>query len=64
MVVSFLAGEGKFTFGNLFDKLQVIPCMALVVAFLGQKLRTISRKAHLSIANLSAYLNEVDLHCW
>ncbi|KAF7818798.1 ABC transporter B family member 29, chloroplastic [Senna tora] len=37
----------------------VIPCMALVVAFLGQKLRTISRKAHLSIANLSAYLNEV-----
>ncbi|KAI9090692.1 hypothetical protein K1719_028545 [Acacia pycnantha] len=37
----------------------VIPCMALVVAFLGQKLRSISRKAHLSIATLSAYLNEV-----
>ncbi|KAK4281662.1 hypothetical protein QN277_013127 [Acacia crassicarpa] len=37
----------------------VIPCMALVVAFLGQKLSSISRKAHLSIATLSAYLNEV-----
>ncbi|XP_054785006.1 ABC transporter B family member 29, chloroplastic [Prosopis cineraria] len=37
----------------------VIPCMALVVAFLGQKLRSVSRKAHLSIATLSAYLNEV-----
>ncbi|CAL0299402.1 unnamed protein product [Lupinus luteus] len=37
----------------------VIPCMALVVAFLGQELRKISREAHLSIAALSAYLNEI-----
>ncbi|XP_028795544.1 ABC transporter B family member 29, chloroplastic isoform X4 [Neltuma alba] len=37
----------------------VIPCMGLVVAFLGQKLRSISKRAHLSIATLSAYLNEV-----
>ncbi|KAI4300489.1 hypothetical protein L6164_033861 [Bauhinia variegata] len=37
----------------------VIPCMAFVVAFLGQELRKISKKAHLSIAALSAYLNEV-----
>ncbi|KAK7267995.1 hypothetical protein RIF29_20677 [Crotalaria pallida] len=37
----------------------VIPSMALVVAFLGQELRKISREAHLSIAALSAYLNEM-----
>ncbi|KAA8518567.1 hypothetical protein F0562_016041 [Nyssa sinensis] len=37
----------------------VIPLMALVIAFLGEKLRKISKKAHLSIATLSAYLNEV-----
>ncbi|CAK8571379.1 unnamed protein product [Lathyrus sativus] len=37
----------------------VIPCMVLVVAFLGQELRKISKKAHLSVAALSAYLNEM-----
>ncbi|XP_062006398.1 ABC transporter B family member 29, chloroplastic isoform X2 [Rosa rugosa] len=37
----------------------VIPCMALVIAYLGEKLRTISNKAQLSTAALSAYLNEV-----
>ncbi|KAG2682978.1 hypothetical protein I3760_10G010500 [Carya illinoinensis] len=37
----------------------VIPCMALLVAHLGEKLRTISNEAHMSIAALSAYLNEV-----
>lgn len=37
----------------------IIPCMVLVVAFLGQKLRKISKEAHVSIAALSAYLNEV-----
>lgn len=36
----------------------IIPCMVLVVAFLGQKLRKISKDAHVSIAALSAYLNE------
>lgn len=61
MLLLFLAGV-NLLFGFLFDKLKVIPCMALAVAFLGQKLRTISRKAHLSIANLSAYLNEVIVH--
>lgn len=37
----------------------VIPCMVLVVTFLGQELRKISKKSHISIAALSAYLNEV-----
>ncbi|CAI9097716.1 OLC1v1034188C1 [Oldenlandia corymbosa var. corymbosa] len=37
----------------------VIPSMALVVGYLGEKLRGISNKAHLSTAALSAYLNEV-----
>ncbi|XP_058107195.1 ABC transporter B family member 29, chloroplastic isoform X2 [Magnolia sinica] len=37
----------------------VIPCISLVIALLGERLRTISRKAHLSVARLSAYLNEV-----
>lgn len=37
----------------------VIPLMALVIAYLGEKLREISKKANLSIATLSSYLNEV-----
>nr|XP_023898972.1 ABC transporter B family member 29, chloroplastic [Quercus suber] len=36
----------------------VIPCMALTIAYLGEKLRKISKRAQLSIASLSAYLNE------
>ncbi|KAL6988439.1 hypothetical protein U1Q18_014189 [Sarracenia purpurea var. burkii] len=37
----------------------VIPLMAFVTAYLGEKLRNISKKAHLSIAALSSHLNEV-----
>lgn len=37
----------------------VVPSVALAITFLGARLRKISRKAHLSIATLSAYLNEV-----
>ncbi|KAK2974249.1 hypothetical protein RJ640_016735 [Escallonia rubra] len=37
----------------------VIPSMALVVAYLGEKLHKISKEANLSVAALSAYLNEV-----
>ncbi|XP_065856237.1 ABC transporter B family member 29, chloroplastic isoform X2 [Euphorbia lathyris] len=37
----------------------VIPCMALAIAYLGERLHKVSKKAHLSIASLSAYLNEV-----
>ncbi|XP_057960823.1 ABC transporter B family member 29, chloroplastic isoform X2 [Malania oleifera] len=37
----------------------VIPCMALVISYLGERLRKISRKAQLRVASLSAYLNEV-----
>ncbi|KAL5067683.1 hypothetical protein RYX36_018570 [Vicia faba] len=37
----------------------VIPCMVLVVAFLGQELGKISKKSHISVAALSAYLNEI-----
>ncbi|KAL5721252.1 ABC transporter B member 29 [Ranunculus cassubicifolius] len=37
----------------------VIPCISLVVAYLGERLRKISKKAHLSVAKLSEYLNEV-----
>ncbi|KAG9440263.1 hypothetical protein H6P81_020428 [Aristolochia fimbriata] len=36
-----------------------IPCMSLVIAYLGERLRKISRKAHLSVAELSGYINEV-----
>ncbi|XP_024019685.1 ABC transporter B family member 29, chloroplastic [Morus notabilis] len=37
----------------------VIPCMALVIAYLGEELRKISNQANLSVAALSAYLNEI-----
>lgn len=37
----------------------VIPCTALAIAYLGTRLRKISKKAQLSISALSAYLNEV-----
>ncbi|XP_052172426.1 ABC transporter B family member 29, chloroplastic [Diospyros lotus] len=37
----------------------VIPSMAFVTVYLGEKLRKISKRAHLSIAAMSAYLNEV-----
>ncbi|XP_038906373.1 ABC transporter B family member 29, chloroplastic [Benincasa hispida] len=37
----------------------VIPCVALVIAYLGERQRQISKMASLSIANLSSYLNEV-----
>ncbi|XP_057506136.1 ABC transporter B family member 29, chloroplastic-like isoform X2 [Actinidia eriantha] len=43
----------------LFISVLVIPLMILVTGYLGEKLRKISKKAHLSIAALSAYLNEV-----
>lgn len=33
--------------------------MALVVAYLGEKLRKISKNTNLTVAALSAYLNEV-----
>ncbi|XP_048504559.1 ABC transporter B family member 29, chloroplastic isoform X3 [Beta vulgaris subsp. vulgaris] len=36
----------------------VVPLVALVIALLGSRLQRISRKAHLSIAALSTYLNE------
>ncbi|XP_010543496.1 PREDICTED: ABC transporter B family member 29, chloroplastic [Tarenaya hassleriana] len=37
----------------------VIPSAALVIAYLGEQLRKISRRAQLTSASLSAYLNEV-----
>ncbi|KAG5243986.1 hypothetical protein OIU78_002283 [Salix suchowensis] len=37
----------------------VIPCTALAIAYLGTRLRKVSKKAKLSISALSAYLNEV-----
>ncbi|XP_057488714.1 ABC transporter B family member 29, chloroplastic-like isoform X3 [Actinidia eriantha] len=43
----------------LFISVLVIPLMIIVTGYLGEKLRKISKKAHLSIAALSAYLNEV-----
>lgn len=36
-----------------------MPFIALVIAYLGEKLRKISKDAHLTIAAVSAYLNEV-----
>ncbi|GMJ02905.1 ABC2 homolog 12, ARABIDOPSIS THALIANA ABC TRANSPORTER HOMOLOG 12, ATP-binding cassette B29 [Hibiscus trionum] len=37
----------------------VIPFMAFVIAYLGERLRKISKRSHLSIATLASYLNEV-----
>ncbi|KAJ1270891.1 hypothetical protein BS78_06G085400 [Paspalum vaginatum] len=37
----------------------VIPCMCLVIVNLGKRLRQISKEAHLSLAMLTAYLNDV-----
>ncbi|KAK0585766.1 hypothetical protein LWI29_033781 [Acer saccharum] len=37
----------------------MIPSTALVIAYLGERLRKISKKSSLTIANLSAYLNEI-----
>lgn len=37
----------------------VIPCVALVIAYLGERQRRMSKMASLSVANLSSYLNEV-----
>ncbi|KAI5015350.1 hypothetical protein ZWY2020_056740 [Hordeum vulgare] len=37
----------------------VIPCMSIVIAKLGERLRQISKQAHLSLAMLAAYLNDV-----
>lgn len=39
----------------------MIPILVLVIAHLGEKLKEISKKAHMSVAALSAYLNEVHL---
>jgi hypothetical protein len=38
---------------------QVIPCMCVVIASLGKRLRQMSKEAHLSLAMLTAYLNDV-----
>ncbi|XP_072950852.1 ABC transporter B family member 29, chloroplastic isoform X3 [Typha angustifolia] len=37
----------------------VIPCMSLLIGYLGERLREISNEAHSTVAKLSAYLNEV-----
>uniref|UniRef100_A0A453BXZ1 ABC transporter domain-containing protein n=1 Tax=Aegilops tauschii subsp. strangulata TaxID=200361 RepID=A0A453BXZ1_AEGTS len=37
----------------------VIPCMSIVIAKLGERLRQISKEARLSLAMLAAYLNDV-----
>ncbi|CAL5027623.1 unnamed protein product [Urochloa decumbens] len=37
----------------------VIPCMCVVIASLGKRLRQMSKEAHLSLAMLTAYLNDV-----
>ncbi|KAM3324928.1 ABC transporter B family member 29, chloroplastic isoform X1 [Capsicum chacoense] len=37
----------------------VIPLMGLVIGYLGEKLRDVSNNAHLAVASLSSYLNEI-----
>ncbi|KAK1276213.1 hypothetical protein QJS04_geneDACA011750 [Acorus gramineus] len=37
----------------------VVPCMCLAIAFLGERLRKVSKESHYSAARLSAYLNEI-----
>ena len=51
--------EHPIALSNLWHFLKVIPVMALMVGCLGENLREISNRAHLSVASLSAYLNEV-----
>ncbi|KAJ4764824.1 Lipid A export ATP-binding/permease protein MsbA [Rhynchospora pubera] len=36
-----------------------IPCMSFIMAYLGKRLREVSKESHFSIARLSTYLNEV-----
>nr|CAB3486989.1 unnamed protein product [Digitaria exilis] len=43
----------------VFSVLNVIPCMCIVIASLGKRLRQMSKEAHLSLAMLTAYLNDV-----
>ncbi|KAK9126371.1 hypothetical protein Scep_015217 [Stephania cephalantha] len=37
----------------------IIPPSCLIIAYLGERLRKISKKAHISVAKLSAHLNEI-----
>ncbi|XP_059306595.1 ABC transporter B family member 29, chloroplastic [Lycium ferocissimum] len=37
----------------------VIPLMGFVIGYLGEKLRDVSNEAHLAVASLSSYLNEI-----
>ncbi|ONM17703.1 ABC transporter B family member 29, chloroplastic isoform X2 [Zea mays] len=43
----------------LFSVLNVIPCMCFAIVNLGKRLRQISKEAHLSLAMLASYLNDV-----
>lgn len=40
---------------------KVIPLMGFAIGYLGEKLRDVSNKAHLAVASLSSYLNEVSV---
>lgn len=59
MIIFVLMLNAYFTYYMTF--LKVIPAMALVIAYLGEKLHKISKEANLSAAALAAYLNEVYL---
>ncbi|PUZ47061.1 hypothetical protein GQ55_7G132300 [Panicum hallii var. hallii] len=54
-----IADEADDVADAVFSVLNVIPCMYVVIASLGKRLRQMSKEAHLSLAMLTAYLNDV-----
>ncbi|KAM6547606.1 hypothetical protein CsatB_019282 [Cannabis sativa] len=54
-----ITAEASDVADTVYALLNVIPCMVFVVAYLGQKLRMISKNANITVAALSAYLNEI-----
>ncbi|XP_042510155.1 ABC transporter B family member 29, chloroplastic isoform X3 [Macadamia integrifolia] len=54
-----ITAEASDVSETVYALLNVIPPMSLLIAYLGERLRKISKKAQLSAAALSAYLNEV-----
>ncbi|XP_025825496.1 ABC transporter B family member 29, chloroplastic isoform X2 [Panicum hallii] len=54
-----IADEADDVADAVFSVLNVIPCMCVVIASLGKRLRQMSKEAHLSLAMLTAYLNDV-----
>ncbi|KAK9153660.1 hypothetical protein Sjap_001140 [Stephania japonica] len=56
-----ITAEGSDVADTVHALLNSIPPTCLIIAYLGERLRRISKKAHISVAKLSAHLNEILL---